>query len=106
MYSNLYCQQLTRLKQALDEKRPKLANVKGVVLHQDIARPYTSLKTRWKLRELEWEVKSHSPYSPYHFLNGKNLATREAVKMSWSSFIPIETRISSIAKLRNGEYLI
>ncbi|XP_025163175.1 histone-lysine N-methyltransferase SETMAR-like, partial [Harpegnathos saltator] len=53
--SDLRCQQLTRLKQAIDEKRPELANRKGVVFHQDNARPHTSLTTRQKLRELGWE---------------------------------------------------
>ncbi|XP_072756194.1 histone-lysine N-methyltransferase SETMAR-like [Anoplolepis gracilipes] len=59
--SDLYCQQLTRLKQAIDLKRPELANRKGVVFHQDNARPHTSLTTRQKLRELGWEVLLHPP---------------------------------------------
>ncbi|XP_076166238.1 histone-lysine N-methyltransferase SETMAR-like [Ptiloglossa arizonensis] len=55
------------------------------------ARPHTSLTTRQKLRELEWQVISHPPYSPdlapsyYHlfkhlsnFLGGKRLGSREA----------------------------
>ena len=89
--TNLYCQQLTRLKKAIDEKRPELANRKGVVFHQVNARPHISLTTRQKLRELGWEVISHQPYSPdlapsdYHlfkrlqnFLDGTKLASREA----------------------------
>ncbi|XP_076170752.1 histone-lysine N-methyltransferase SETMAR-like [Ptiloglossa arizonensis] len=85
--SDLYCQQLTRLKQSIDEKRPELANRKGVAFHEDNARPHTSLTTRQKLRELGWEVISYPPYSPdqppsdYHlfkhlqnFLHGKRLA--------------------------------
>ncbi|XP_017765117.1 PREDICTED: histone-lysine N-methyltransferase SETMAR-like [Eufriesea mexicana] len=88
--SDLYCQQLTRLKQVIDQKRPELANRKGVVFHQDNARLHTSLTTRQKLRELGSEVISHPPYSPdlapsgYHllkhlhnFLNGKKLVSRE-----------------------------
>ncbi|XP_025155140.1 histone-lysine N-methyltransferase SETMAR-like [Harpegnathos saltator] len=89
--SDLHCQQLTRLKQAIDEKRPELSNRKGVVFHQDNARLYTSLTTRQKLRELGSEVISHPPCSPnlapshYHlfkhlqnFLDGTKLASREA----------------------------
>ncbi|XP_014471358.1 PREDICTED: histone-lysine N-methyltransferase SETMAR-like [Dinoponera quadriceps] len=89
--SDLYCQQLTRLKQAIDQKRPELANRKSVVFHQDNARPYTSLTTRQKLRELGWEILLHPPYSPdlapndYHlfrhlqnFLDGTKLASKEA----------------------------
>lgn len=62
--SDVYCQQLTRLKQAIDRKRPELANRKGVVFHHDNARPHTSLATRNRLRELGWEVLLHPPYSP------------------------------------------
>ena len=50
--STLYCQ------------RPELINKKGVVFHHNNARPYISLVTRQKLRELGWEVLMHPPYSP------------------------------------------
>ncbi|GFU68182.1 histone-lysine N-methyltransferase SETMAR [Trichonephila clavipes] len=43
------CQQLERLKLTIDRKRPELANWKGVVFHQDNARPHTSVVTRQKL---------------------------------------------------------
>ncbi|GFU97390.1 mariner transposase [Trichonephila clavipes] len=36
--SDLYCQQLDRLKLAFDQKRSELANRRGVVFHQDNAR--------------------------------------------------------------------
>ncbi|XP_046145712.1 histone-lysine N-methyltransferase SETMAR-like [Osmia bicornis bicornis] len=62
--SDVYCQQLDRLKQAIVQKQPELANRKGVVFHQDNARPHTSLVTSQKLRELGWEVLMHPPYSP------------------------------------------
>ena len=39
--SDLYCQQLYRLKAAIDQKRPEL-----VVFHQDNARPHTWMMTR------------------------------------------------------------
>ncbi|XP_015437444.1 PREDICTED: histone-lysine N-methyltransferase SETMAR-like [Dufourea novaeangliae] len=82
--SDVYCQQLLKLDEAIKEKRPELANRKGIVFHHDNARPHTSLVTRGKLLELGWEVMSHPPYSPdmapsdYHLfrslqnsLNGK-----------------------------------
>lgn len=88
--SDLYCQQLDRLKLAIDQKRPELANRRGVVFHQDNARPHTSIVTRQKLRELGWEVLMHPPYSPdlapsdFHlflalqnFLSDKKFASRE-----------------------------
>ena len=52
------------LEEAIEEKRPELANRKGIVFHHDDARPHTSLATRTKLLELGWEVMSHPPYSP------------------------------------------
>ena len=74
----------------IDQKRPELANRKGVVFHQDNARPHTSIVTRQKLRELGWQVLMHPPYSPdlapsdYHlflalqnFFSDKKLASRE-----------------------------
>ncbi|CAK9819611.1 Histone-lysine N-methyltransferase SETMAR [Anthophora plagiata] len=88
--SDIYCQQLDRLKRAIDQKRPELANRRGVVFHQDNARPHTSIVTRQKLQELGWEVLMHPPYSPdlapsdYHlflalqnFFSDKKLASRE-----------------------------
>ncbi|GFY36829.1 hypothetical protein TNCV_2567911 [Trichonephila clavipes] len=40
--SDLYCQQLDRLKLVIDQKWPELANRRGVVFYQDNARPHTS----------------------------------------------------------------
>ncbi|GFW19692.1 hypothetical protein TNCV_1605831 [Trichonephila clavipes] len=40
---------------------PELANRRGVVFHQDNARPYTFVVTRQKLWELGWEVLMHPP---------------------------------------------
>ena len=97
--SVLYCEQLDRLKQAIDQKRPELVNRNGVVFHQDNARPHTSLMTRQKLRELGWDVLSHPPYSPdlapsdYHLfrsmqnaLGATKLASKEACENWLSEF--------------------
>ncbi|GFX32430.1 histone-lysine N-methyltransferase SETMAR [Trichonephila clavipes] len=62
--SDLYCQQLDRLKLAINQKRPELANRRGVVFYQDNARPHTPLVTCQKLWEFGWEVLMHPPYSP------------------------------------------
>ena len=48
----------------MKEKRPELATRKGVIFHQNNARPHTSLVTCKKLLELGWEVMTHPPYSP------------------------------------------
>ncbi|XP_047344507.1 histone-lysine N-methyltransferase SETMAR-like [Vespa velutina] len=44
---------LDKLNDALQQKRPELINRKGVVFHQDSARPHTSLVSRQKLLQLE-----------------------------------------------------
>ncbi|GFW85370.1 histonelysine Nmethyltransferase SETMARlike [Trichonephila clavipes] len=62
--SYLYCQQLDRLKLAINQKWPELANRKGVVFHQDNAKPRTYVVNRQNLWELGWEVLMHPPYSP------------------------------------------
>ncbi|GFX94169.1 histone-lysine N-methyltransferase SETMAR [Trichonephila clavipes] len=54
--SDLYCQQIYRLKLAIVQKRSGYANRRGVVFHQDNARQHTSAVTRQKLWELGWEV--------------------------------------------------
>ncbi|GFX84239.1 histone-lysine N-methyltransferase SETMAR [Trichonephila clavipes] len=82
--------QLDRLKLANDQKQPELANRRGVVFHQDNARPHTSVATNQNLWELCWKVLMHPPYSPdltpsdYHFflalqkfLSDKKLGSRE-----------------------------
>ncbi|GFT55104.1 histone-lysine N-methyltransferase SETMAR [Trichonephila clavipes] len=86
----IYCQRLNRLKLAIDQKRPELANRKGVVFHQDNVRPHTFVVTREKLWEPGWEILMHPPYSldlapsDYHlflalqnFLSDKKLGSRE-----------------------------
>ena len=58
--SVVYIEQLTKLNNAVEEKRPELTNRKGVVFHNDNASPHT----RQKLLELGWDVLPHPPYSP------------------------------------------
>ncbi|EZA57614.1 Histone-lysine N-methyltransferase SETMAR, partial [Ooceraea biroi] len=41
-----------------------LVNRKGVLFHQDNARPHTSLTIRTKLLQLGWDVLPHPAYSP------------------------------------------
>lgn len=59
-----YCNQLEKLNEAVKEKRPVLANRKGIVFLHDNARPHTAIKTQKKLNDFGWEVLSHPPYSP------------------------------------------
>ncbi|GFY15823.1 histone-lysine N-methyltransferase SETMAR [Trichonephila clavipes] len=88
--TKLTCQQLNRLKLAIDQKWPELANRRGVVFLQNKARLHTSVVTRQKLWELSWEVLMYPPYSPdlatsdyliflafQNFLSGKKLGSTE-----------------------------
>ena len=129
--SNVYYRQLMKLDKEIREKRPELETRKGVIFHQDNARPHTSLVTRKKLLELGWEVMPHPPYSPdlapsdYHLfrslqnhLNGKTFDSNEAVKNELIQFFASKNQTfyeSGIMKLterwqkvieQNGQYII
>lgn len=129
--SNVYIQQLAKLADAIEAKRPVLANCKGVVFHHDNAKSYTSLVTRDKLLELGWNVLSHPPYSPdlepsdYHLfrslqnsLNGKIFNNVDDVKSHLIQFFNskdqtfYERGIMTLPERwqkvidKNGQYLI
>ena len=91
--SNVDCRQLMKLDKEIKKMRPELATRKGVIFHQDNARPHTSSVTRKKLIEFGWEVMPHPLYNPdvapsdYHLfrslqnhLKGKTFDLNEAVK--------------------------
>ena len=90
--SVVYIEQLTKLNDAVEKKRPELTNRKDVVFHYDNARPRTSLVTRQKLSELGWDVLPHPPYNPdlasdyflfrslQNFLNDKNFNNYDDIK--------------------------
>jgi hypothetical protein len=54
--SEVYSQQLDLVNECLKEKRPHLVNRKGVIFHQDNARPHVSKMTHQKIKELNWEI--------------------------------------------------
>jgi [histone H3]-lysine36 N-dimethyltransferase SETMAR len=119
------------LNDLLKQKRPELINRKGVVFHQDNARPHTSLVTRQKLLKLGWIILPHPPYSPdlapsdYYlfrdlqkFLDGKTFTSNEEAKSTWISFLPAKyKKIISVESCllperwqkvldQNGQYII
>ena len=123
--------QFTRLDAAIREKRPVLANRKGVIFHHDNARPHVAQQTLRKLKELKWEILQHPPYSPdispsdFHLfrslqnsLNGKNLNSVEAVENYLTNFFqekPSSFYKNGIDKLverwetiveKDGDYII
>ena len=100
IHLNVYYRQLMKLDNEIKEKRPELATRKGVIFHQDNARPHTSLVTRKKLLELGWEVMPHPLYSPdlvpsdydlfrslQNHLNGNTFDSNEAVKNELIQFV-------------------
>ena len=117
--SNIYRQQLGKLNTVINEKRPELINRKGVIFHQDNARPHTSLVIRQKLRELDLAP------SDYHLFlslqkssNGKTFDNDEAIKSHFVQFIAeknqkfFERGIMNLPKIwqkvieQNGKYII
>jgi histone-lysine N-methyltransferase SETMAR len=65
---------LDQVNECLEEKRPHLVSRKGVDLHQVNAHPHVSKMMQQKIKELNWEISDHPPYSPdlapsdYHLL--------------------------------------
>ncbi|CAK9825860.1 Mariner Mos1 transposase [Anthophora retusa] len=75
------------MKAAIAEKRPELANRRGVVFHHDNAKLYVALAVRQKLLQFDWDVLPHPPYSPnlapsdyYLFLSLKNSLRSKSFK--------------------------
>ena len=58
--SEVYCDQLNKLNDSLNQKRPELFNRKGIVFHQDNARSHTSFVTQ-KFLQLGWDVLHTTP---------------------------------------------
>ena len=101
----------------MEENQSELATRKGVIFHQDNARPLTSLITRKKLLELGWEVMPrHPPYSTdlapsdyqlfrslQNHLNGKTFDSNEAF---YESGIMKPTERWQKVIEQNGQYII
>lgn len=62
---NLYsdCQQLDYLMESVVQQQTDLGFRKGNMFHQNYDKPHTSIGTRQKFRELNWEILVHPPYS-------------------------------------------
>lgn len=97
--SELYCGQLTRLREKIASKLPSIANRKGVILQHDNARPHVAKNTRSKINEFGWEVLPHPPYSPdvapsdyhlfrsmQHYLAGKKFSSFQDVQNGIQEF--------------------
>jgi len=62
--SELYCAQLEMVNEKLLKIRPALVNRRGVLFLHDNTKPHISKMTQEKIKELQWEVLTHPPYSP------------------------------------------
>ncbi|GBP80714.1 Mariner Mos1 transposase [Eumeta japonica] len=62
--SDICCQQLLRLKEKVEKRRPELINTKDVVFYHDNAKPHTCITIQQIMRVLGWEELIHPPYSP------------------------------------------
>lgn len=62
--SDLYCQELDRMKEEIAQKLSALSNRTENVFHLDNARLDTWIVARQQLRQLACVVLMHSPYSP------------------------------------------
>lgn len=102
--ADYYCEQLERVQDALRKRRPALVNRRGVILLHDNAKAHIAKKTRDKIRELDWELLPHPPYSPdispsdYHlfralsrFLGGQRFTNEDEVKMTLGQFFDSQT---------------
>ena len=76
-----YCEQLNRLNEILDEKRPFVGQgTRPVKLLHDNARPHVAKSVRDTLTSLRWEALRHVAYSPdlapsdYHLFRSMNNA--------------------------------
>ncbi|KAJ4447982.1 hypothetical protein ANN_09992 [Periplaneta americana] len=58
-----YCNTLTNLKRAIQNKRRDMLNPGMIFLH-DNARPHTARRTATKLQQFNWKVSDHPPCSP------------------------------------------
>lgn len=94
-----YYEQLDRLREAVVQKYPELANKSDVIFHRDNARPLIFLHTCEKLSEFSWDVLLHSLYSPnlapsdFHLFRSlqnsfdkKNFPNSDAIKIHFERF--------------------
>ncbi|KFM58918.1 Histone-lysine N-methyltransferase SETMAR, partial [Stegodyphus mimosarum] len=94
-----YCETLTKLRRAIQNKRRGMLS-KGIVLLHDNARPHTAGVTQSLIRQFHWEHFNHPPYSPdlapsdYHLflhmkreLGGKRFGSDDDTKNAVDSWL-------------------
>jgi histone-lysine N-methyltransferase SETMAR len=97
--SELYIEQLERLHEALSVRYPDMADNNEFLLQQDNAPAHKSRATQQAIRELDFDVLPHPPYSPdlaptdyhlfrsmAHFLKGRSFNTVDEVEIAVQEF--------------------
>lgn len=97
--SELYIEQLERLHAALSARYPDMIANNEILLQQDNAPAHTSRVTQQAIRELDFDVLPHPPYSPdlaptdyhlfrsmAHFLKGRTFNTVDQVEVVVQEF--------------------
>lgn len=97
--SDYYCQVLEDVHHHLRHRR-RGKKSRGILLHQDNARPHTARKTTEKIDQLRWKLISHPPYSPdlapsdyalfphmKSFLRGRRFNTRKELEAEANSVL-------------------
>lgn len=95
-----YCQQLSNLRQAIHNNRPRWVQERGKVrLLHDNARPHVAKVTRAQLEKFRWQILPHPAYSPdlspadyalfrrlAHDFEGKQFDTFDEVREALNAF--------------------
>jgi hypothetical protein len=89
-----YCQQLRRLEEVIQHKRPGRRH--GVILQHDNARPLTANMTKAAVQELDWEILPHPPYSPD--LTPSNYHLFRSLQQFAGSFLQQRRRAPKLAR--------
>lgn len=92
------------LNEVLFQKRPALANQKGVILLHDNGKPHVSKLTQQKIEQLGWEVLSHPSWSPdlapsnyhlfrylRHHLCNKHYEDSDEIKADLTDFFELQS---------------
>ncbi len=95
---------MQRLNEVLLQKRPVLANQKGIILLHDNARPHVAKLTQQKIKQFGWEALAHPPRSPdlgpsdyhlflslRHHLCSKHYEDSDEIKSDFTAFFELQS---------------
>jgi len=99
---DMYSPQLQTVATKLAKKEPAFVHRKGVLYHQDNAKPHTARMTLQVISSLGWELLRHPPYSPdfapsdYHlflamdnYMRNRQFKTRDEVENAVVQFFSV-----------------